>query len=210
MDDSALFATRQSLLLRLKDHADQEGWREFFDTYWRMIYAFCLKAGLTEVEAEEVIQETMISVANKMPEFTYDRTKGSFKAWLLTIVRRRMVDRHRQESRWKRIVAQSTSSEAPTGLETEGPPDPHRTDLDLLWASEWEGHLIQRALQQVREQVSEKQYLIYEMHVLREVPLRSVVTNLQTTAVSVYMAKHRVGKLLRAELSRMKQAEELE
>ena len=54
MDDSALFATRQSLLLRLKDHADQEGWREFFDTYWRMIYAFCLKAGLTEVEAEEV------------------------------------------------------------------------------------------------------------------------------------------------------------
>jgi hypothetical protein len=37
-----------------------------------------------------------------------------------------------------------------------------------------------------------------------------VVTNLQTTAVSVYMAKHRVGKLLRAELSRLKQAEELE
>jgi hypothetical protein len=33
---------------------------------------------------------------------------------------------------------------------------------------------------------------------------------LQTTAVSVYMAKHRVGKLLRAELSRLKQAEELE
>ena len=58
--------------------------------------------------------------------------------------------------------------------------------------------------------MSEKQYLIYEMHVLREVPLRSVVTNLQTTAVSVYMAKHRVGKLLRAELSRLKQAEEPE
>ena len=96
-----------------------------------MIYAFCLKAGLTEVEAEEVIQETMISVANKMPEFTYDRTKGSFKAWLLTIVRRRMVDRHRQESRWKRIVAQSTSTEAPTGLETEA----HNRSRSVRWGS---------------------------------------------------------------------------
>ena len=73
--------------------------------------------------------------------------------------------------------------------------------------SEWEGHLIKRALDQVREQVTEKQYLIYEMHVLREVPISTVVANLQTSAMSVYLAKHRVGKLLRVELGRLKQEE---
>jgi len=33
-----LIPTRQSLLGRLKDWEDQASWREFFDTYWRLIY----------------------------------------------------------------------------------------------------------------------------------------------------------------------------
>jgi RNA polymerase sigma-70 factor (ECF subfamily) len=65
-------------------------------------------------------------------------------------------------------------------------------------------------MQHVREQVSEKQYLIYEMHVLREVPISTVVANLQTSAMAVYVAKHRVGKLLRVELGRLKLEEDPE
>lgn len=209
-DDNPLFETRQSLLLRLKDHQDQEGWLRFFDTYWRMIYTFCLKAGLSEGESEEVVQETMISVAKQMPEFQYDPSKGRFKGWLLTVVRRRIVDRHRKESRWSRIVSKSRPLESSTETENFDPADPHRPDLESLWDSEWEGNLIQRALKQVREQVSEKQYLMYEMHVLREVPVSTVVSNLQTSAMSVYLAKHRVGKLLRAELGKLKQEQDSE
>ncbi len=209
-DDNPLFETRKSLLLRLKDHQDQQGWLEFFDTYWRMIYAFCLKAGLSEEESEDVVQDTMVSVARQMPEFQYDPAKGRFKAWLLTLVRRRIVDQHRRESRWNRIVSKSRPIESSTGTETFDPADPKRPDLESLWDSEWEGNLIHRALKQVRQQVSEKQYLMYEMHVLREVPISTVVSNLQTSAMSVYMAKHRVGKLLRAELGKLRQMEESE
>ncbi len=209
-DDNPLFETRKSLLLRLKDHQDQQGWLEFFDTYWRMIYAFCLKAGLSEGESEEVVQETMVSVAKQMPEFQYDPAKGRFKAWLLTVVRRRIVDHHRRDSRWNRIVSKSRPFESSTGTEAFDPADPKRPDLESLWDSEWEDNLIQRALKQVRQQVSEKQYLMYEMHVLRDVPISTVVSNLQTSAMSVYMAKHRVGKLLRAELGKLRQSEDTE
>lgn len=38
--------TRQTLLSRLRDWQDQEGWQEFFDTYWRLIYNVARKAGL--------------------------------------------------------------------------------------------------------------------------------------------------------------------
>ncbi len=207
-DDPALFATRQSLLLRLKDQEDQEGWREFFDTYWRLIYSFCLKAGLSEIEAEEVVQETMISVAKQMPQFRYDPSKGGFKAWLLTLVRRRMVDRLRKQNRWNRIVSQVPPFEESSETGVTDHPDSKRPELDMLWASEWERYLINKALQHVRELVSEKQYLIYEMHVLREVPISTVVANLQTSAMAVYVAKHRVGKLLREELGKLKQEED--
>ena len=203
-EDPSLFATRQSLLLRLKDHEDQDGWREFFDTYWRLIYSFCLKARLSEQAAEEVVQETMISVAKQMPEFRYDRSKGGFRSWLLTMVHRRITDRYRQEARWNRVIEPQPDPEHGELPAIEDHPDPRRPDLDVLWASEWEGHLIRQALDRVRTQVSEKQYLIYEMHVVREVPIATVVANLRTSVAAVYVAKHRVGRLLRAELAHLR------
>lgn len=82
-----LIPTRRSLLNRLKDWGDQAGWQEFFDTYWRLVYKVALKAGLTETEAQEVVQETLLEVAKKMPGFNYDPAAGSFKSWLLHTTR---------------------------------------------------------------------------------------------------------------------------
>ena len=70
MNDADSIPKRQSLLARLKDVGDQESWRDFFDTYWRLIHATALKAGLTDTEAQEVVQEVMIAAAKIMPEFT--------------------------------------------------------------------------------------------------------------------------------------------
>ena len=48
-----LIPTRESLLSRLKNWDDQESWRDFFDTYWRLIFNLARKAGLSD--ADEVI-----------------------------------------------------------------------------------------------------------------------------------------------------------
>ena len=57
---------RASLLGRLKDWEDQTSWREFFDTYWRLIYTVARKAGLTAAEAQDVVQDTSLVVAKKL------------------------------------------------------------------------------------------------------------------------------------------------
>lgn len=88
--------TRQSLLVRLRNWQDQDGWQDFFDTYWKLIYHVALKAGLEENAAQDVVQETIIGVAKKIKEFEYDSRKGSFKGWLLTITRRRVSDHLRR------------------------------------------------------------------------------------------------------------------
>ena len=79
--------TRWSLIGRLKDWGDQQSWQEFFDAYWKLIYSIALKAGLSDAEAQDVVQETVLSVAKKMPEFKCDPAAGSFKSWLLTLTR---------------------------------------------------------------------------------------------------------------------------
>ena len=66
MKSSGLVATRRSLVNRLANWDDQRRWQEFFDTYWKLIYSAARKSGLTDAEAQEVVQETVITVAKKI------------------------------------------------------------------------------------------------------------------------------------------------
>ena len=91
-----LIPTRATLIERLKNWQDQSSWQDFFDTYWQLIYNVARKGGLTEAEAQDVVQETMVSVAKQMPKFQYDPAIGSFKAWLLNMTRWRIVDQFRK------------------------------------------------------------------------------------------------------------------
>src|SRR3954471_1118795 len=98
-DVNELIPTRQSLLSRLKDWNDQESWKVFFDTYWKLIYNAAVKAGLTDAEAQDVVQETVLSVLKKMPGFDYSAEKGSFKGWLLRLTSWRIVDQLRKRQK---------------------------------------------------------------------------------------------------------------
>src|SRR5262245_12465492 len=84
--------TRRSLLSRLKHWDDSEGWREFLDTYGRFIFSAATKCGLARTEAEDVVQEIIVIVAKKMTGFTYDASRGSFKAWLMLVIQSRVND----------------------------------------------------------------------------------------------------------------------
>ena len=71
-------------------------WKDFFDTYWKLIYGVAIKAGLNDAEAQEVVQETIIAVAKQMEGFKYDPKMGSFKGWLLLHTRWRIADKMRR------------------------------------------------------------------------------------------------------------------
>src|SRR5438270_12638173 len=90
-----LLKTRWTLLAKLKNADDQESWRQFFDTYWRLIYGVAIKSGLTHAEAEDVVQETILSIAKNIKNFRTDPSFGSFKGWLFKLTRLRIEDQIR-------------------------------------------------------------------------------------------------------------------
>src|SRR5689334_8478522 len=98
-DPDESLPTRRSLLSRLKYWDDQESWRDFFNTYWKLIYRAAVKAGLTDSEAQDVVQETVISVAKKMDTFHYDPAVDSFKGWLLYLTRKQIAMQYRKRRR---------------------------------------------------------------------------------------------------------------
>src|ERR1041385_2699604 len=91
-----LIPTRWTLIQRLKRWDDQESWRDFFDTYWKLIYGTALKAGLPAVEAQEVVQETVIAVSRNIADFKATPERGSFKGWLRQMTRWRITDQIRK------------------------------------------------------------------------------------------------------------------
>ena len=191
-------ATRRSLLDRLKNWEDQESWRVFFDTYSRLVYSFALKAGLTPAEAEEVVQETFIAVAKKMPEFNYDPAKGSFKSWLLHTSQWRIADQFRKRPKTIHVrIAPHTTDRTPT---SEQIPDPASLNLNQLYEEEWQKNLFDFAVEKVKRQVNAKHFQMFDLYVVKKWPARRVAKTLGVSSSRVYLAKHRVSQLVKKEL----------
>jgi RNA polymerase sigma factor (sigma-70 family) len=196
-------ATRSSLVKRLRNWEDHGSWQDFFDTYWKLIYAVAIKAGLSEAEARDVVQETVLAVAKRMRENGYDRTKSSFKNWLCLITRRRIIDHMRRRTDPK-LRAAPQSSDEPTRTDTiTRVPDPASLEADPVWEEEWRKNLLDAAIERVKQQITPKQFQIFDLSVLRELPVSEVKSLLKVNAAQVYLARYRVGVLVKKEAKRL-------
>jgi RNA polymerase sigma factor (sigma-70 family) len=195
--------TRQSLLVRLQDWDDQESWRDFFNTYWRLIYNTAVKSGLTDAEAQEVVQETVVAVAKQMQDQKYDSAAGSFKAWLLRLTRWRIADQFRKRRPDAAPAAEHPDETRRTAV-IDRIPDPASLDVDAIWDEEWEQTVLEAATERVKRQVNPDQYQIFDLYVIRKWPARKVAKTLNVSLTQVYLAKHRIVRLVKKEVARVR------
>jgi RNA polymerase sigma-70 factor (ECF subfamily) len=199
-------STRRSLVERLRNLSDYESWREFFNTYWKLIYAVALKSGLTDHEAEEVVQETVISVAKKMPEFKYEPAVCSFKGWLMRLTGLRILDQLRKRDRAAFGKWMSTRDPGSTAT-VDRVPDPASLKLDTIWDEEWEKNLVDAALEKVKLQIKPEHYQIFYLSAVKGFRAGEIARMLKVSAGRVYLARHRVGALVKQEIERLRKRE---
>ena len=194
--------TRRTLLSRLKQWDDQESWQDFFNTYWKLIYGVALRAGLDESEAQDIVQDTVVSVARQMPKFKYDPALGSFKTWLLLITRRRIHDHLRKK--YRRIQAdEPAAGETSKTARLERVPDPASVDLDAIWDEEWKRQMFDAAVQRVKAQVDARHFQIFDCYVVKEWPVKDVTETFGVNANQVYLIKHRISSLIAEEVKKL-------
>jgi RNA polymerase sigma factor (sigma-70 family) len=201
MSESKFIPTRRSLLSRLRSWDNQDSWREFFDTYWHLLYSVATKAGLSDADAQDAVQETVIAVAREMPGFKYDPAVGSFKGWLLQITRRRIVDQMRKRYR----AGGGARSDPETAARWTDPPEAASSDLELIWEEQWREHLRMAALEKVKGRIRLEQFQMFELAVIKGWPAGKVAGALGVTVIQVYMARHRVGNLVKKEVRHLEQ-----
>ncbi len=227
MPDDEPIPTRASLLQRLKDPADRETWEEFQRAYRGLIHGTARRAGLNETEADEVVQDTMIAVARRIPEFSYDPARDSFKGWLLQVTRWRIADQFRGRPvtgpKFPSAAHAATGATAmpmgtpelaakvPRGDEegtartptVERIPDPAGPALTAIWDEEWEKHLLNAALARIKRHANPAHYEIYYLRVVLGKSVAEVKRALGVNVGQIYLAKHRVGKLLKEEMRKL-------
>src|SRR5439155_21847734 len=79
--------------------------------------------------------------------------------------------------------------------------------FERFWAEEWEAHIRQSALARVKRQVNARQFQLFDLHVLQGLSVRLAARAAGTTSASVYMAKSRMGRLVRREIARLRDSE---
>jgi len=201
MDDVTKEAdkTRRSLVSRLKNWDDHDSWRQFFNKYWRLIYTVAIQSGLNDAEAQDAVQETIISVAKTMPDFRYDPSICSFKTWLRHLAQKRIADQFR-----KRLPASPAGTAATSRTESIARvPDPESLNPNEVWDKEWEKSLFNAAVAAVRLEASAEQFQIFDFYVLREWPVKKIVATLGVSATQVYLARHRILRLIQREIKRL-------
>lgn len=199
--------TRMSLIDRLADWEDQRTWDEFYQTYWRLIYSVSVKAGLGRDEAMDAVQETVLTIAKQWRSGQkYDPAKGSFKTWLMNVTRWRIADQHRKKLRNPAARHQSGGSRGSDGeardtATIERIEDENGDPLERLWDAEWKANLTRVALDKVKLKVSPKQFQIFDAYVMKGWEADRVKRELGVSMAQVYLAKHRVGGLLKKEIA---------
>jgi len=199
-----LIPTRATLIEKLKNWQDQASWQEFFDIYWQLIYCVARKAGLTEVEAQDVVQETLMSVAKHIPTFKYDPSLGSFKAWLLNMARWRIVDQLRKRGPLSRQRRRHDDSGSTARTATvEAVPDPAAAVLDQLWEEEWQDNLLNAAVGIVKRRLDPQKYQIFDCYVNKGWPPTKVASTFGLSVDAVYVTKFRITQLIKDEVARL-------
>jgi RNA polymerase sigma-70 factor (ECF subfamily) len=186
-------ATSSSLLLRVKAQ-EPIAWQRLVHLYTPLVCGWCRRAGLQEADALDVGQEVFESVWRSISTFRRGQAGDTFRGWLRTIVRNKIIDFNRRKGG---EPAAQGGSEAATQLQQQ--PAPTLPEPDDEQNNSEISLLCRRALALIRAEFKSKTWRAFEAVVLEDQNPKDVARKLKSSVNAVYLAKRRVLKRLREE-----------
>jgi RNA polymerase sigma-70 factor (ECF subfamily) len=177
--------TRPSLLLRIRDGRDREAWSEFVRLYAPLVYGFARKRGVTEADADDLVQDVLQQVAMSARQFEYDRARGTFRSWLFKVTRNRLNTFLHADRAYNR-----GSGDSAVQALLEQQPDGNG-DADL-WDREYQRRLLSVAAQQVREEFEDASWQAFWQTTYDNQTPGEAAEALGISVGAVYIARSRI------------------
>ena len=186
-----MHSTSDSLLGRLKttEREREIAWKRFVELYAPLIYHWVLRAGIPQDEAADCVQDVLALLVDKMPQFTYDPRK-SFRAWLRTVTVNKCRDALRRRAG---VTHSAIPLESGDALALDG--------VELFTDQEYEQFLVRRALEVMQTEFQSNTWQACWDQVVLGDSASVVAQRLNMSENAVYLAKSRVLRKLREELT---------
>lgn len=199
-DTSPSLRTEPSLLARLHDWEDAAAWNEFHRRYRKLIFGLARSRGLTPEEAEEVTQDVLREVAQRIETFEHDPARGKFRGWLMNLTRWRVSDKLRQRPRHE-IVPVHRASESDTATAERVPAE---DQLAAGEEAEWQRHVLDLAWDRLSRQVDARHLQAFQLYKLQHWEATRVATSLGLTPQQLHVISHRLTRRLQAHVERLR------
>jgi len=134
-----------------------------------------------------------------MPQFAYDPEIGSFKSWLMRLTEWRITDQFRKkqyEKGGRRFAREEAMSQDELERHLQAPD----FNFEETWNREWERHVLDAALQKAKNQVDARQFQMFYLHIIKNVPAEDVARRLNVKLQAVYFSKYKVSGILQKEI----------
>jgi RNA polymerase sigma-70 factor (ECF subfamily) len=185
-DPGATPSTSLSLLEGLRQR-DPQAWRCLALLYGPLVYRWCRVKGLRDADCEDVVQEVLLTVANRVGEFRRTPEGGGFRGWLWTITRHKLGDWLRRRYKQEQAAGGSDAQKRLAEAALVKPQEPEPED---------DGALGRRVLEMVRGEFTEVSWqAFWRVTVLEQAPA-DVAGDLGISRNAVYIARSRIlGRL---------------
>ncbi|MHC4441256.1 MAG: RNA polymerase sigma factor [Planctomycetota bacterium] len=189
-DPDHLAATSTDLLIGLGDLSNDKVWSMFCSRYRAVIISFARRAGLSEQDAQDAAQDTLLAFADAYRKGKYNRDKGHLRTWLFSIARHKIHDIQRKNFRQPMTVEPGERTRLLNRL-----PDDH--SMSEIWEMEWQRAIIKTCLNDIYGRVEISTIRAFELLNFNNWTVDKVASHLGMTRNAVYKAQRRVLTRLR-------------
>jgi RNA polymerase sigma-70 factor (ECF subfamily) len=183
--------TSTTLLERLQTTpGDPDAWAEFVRRYAPKIRAWCSSWGLQPADVDDVTQAVLTRLVVAIRTFRYDPGQR-FRAWLKTVTHHVWLD----------LAASGRPLGGGAGHDRDILDNLEaRTDLERRLAEAFDTERLELAMQRVQQRVAPATWDAFRLTALEGLSGAEAGRRLGMPAAHVFVAKHRVQKLLKEEV----------
>ncbi len=183
--ETAMLATSHSLPRASTRPRDAQAWQRLLTVYEPWLRGWLSRQELQPADAEDVLQDILVVVSEKLPQFAHNGQPGAFRAWLRMILTNRVRDFLRGRRNQQALI-----SPRPLTDWLEQLTDPNSA-LSRQWDQEHDQQIVRRLLASIRGEFNPTTWQVFHMLVLQEHPVAEVAQRFGITANAVYVAKAR-------------------
>ena len=196
MESGLLLSTSVTLLGRLRQEPfDQDAWADFVDRYGPAMLNWCRRWKLQDADAEDVTQNILCKLAQKLRTFQYD-PEGSFRGWLRQVTQNALAD----FVHWKKTVVHGDGNEQVSRLldNVEA-----CADLVARLGQEFDLELFEEAICRVQLRVRPTTWMAFQLHEREGLSGAEAADRIGIPVAHVFVYSRRVLKLIKGEIRKL-------